>query len=256
MKVSELDFLQLLPVFMRDDEAVMALSNAVNELMGNMQLDTLSTWDKIDELNEKECDELAWELDIDWYEPSSLSLAEKRETIKIAPQIKRKRGTKWAVERLISLYLGEGGIEEWHELLEPGIPYTFKVYTSNPDVTEEMFNNFKNAVSIAKNERSHMIGMSHRYLIKDIATGSNFYLYVDRGELVLQNSYATIEGKTFLLKDRKTGTIYHIYVSNGNLYMDVSTEKNGKDAISFISASDEGSFDVYITDGKMMIEAV
>lgn len=256
MKLSELEFLKLLPAFMRDDEANIALSKSINKLFGALRLDTLSTWDKIDELTEKECDELAWELDIDWYEPVNMTLEEKRETIKIAPQIKSKRGTKWAVERLVSLYLGEGGVEEWCDTIEPGIPYTFKVYTSNPDVTEEMFNNFKNAVSIAKNERSHMIGMSHRHLIKDIATGSNFYLYVDRGKLILQNSYATIEGKTFLLKDRKTGTIYHIYVSNGNLYMDVSTEKNGKDAISFISASDEGSFDVYITDGKMMIEAV
>lgn len=221
MKVSELDFLRLLPVFMRDDEAVMALSRAVDELMGNLRLDTLSTWDKIDELNEKECDDLAWELDIDWYEPASLSLVEKRETIKLAQPIKRKRGTKWAVERLISLYLGEGGIIEWCDKETPGIPFTFEVYTSNEDVTEELFEQFKKAVNIAKNERSHMIAMSHRYLLNDIVTGTKYYLFVDGGRLMMERSDATAEPKEFRIYDSANNSIYSLYVENGNLMMNL-----------------------------------
>ena len=34
MKVSELEFLRLLPAFMRDDEAAIALSKAMNRLIG------------------------------------------------------------------------------------------------------------------------------------------------------------------------------------------------------------------------------
>lgn len=34
MKVSDLDFVRLLPAFMRDDEAAIALSKAMNELIG------------------------------------------------------------------------------------------------------------------------------------------------------------------------------------------------------------------------------
>ena len=256
MKISELDFLRLLPVFMRDDEAVIALSHSINKLMGNMRLDTLSTWDKIDELNDKECDELAWELDIDWYEPTVLTLAEKRETIKLAQQIKRKRGTKWAVERVISMYLGEGGVEEWCDTSEPGLPYTFKVYTSNKEVTEEMLEAFNKAVKIAKNERSHMISMSHRYLLKDIADGKNYYLYVDKGQLILQSSFATAEGNTLFLQDRTDGVIYHLYVSSGELYMETAPEAEGGDVISFMDASTSIMHNVYITDGQMMIEAV
>ena len=114
MKISDLDFVRLLPAFMRDDEAAIALSKAMNKLIQppGSRIPTIRTWDEIDSLNEPECDELAWELDIDWYDSTGMSLEEKRETIKLAQQIKRKRGTKWAVERLISAYFGEGYVME------------------------------------------------------------------------------------------------------------------------------------------------
>lgn len=94
MKVSELDFVRLLPAFMRDDEAAIALSKSMNRLMGepSKRLKTLRVWDNIDNLTEAECDELAWELDVDWYDSTGMSLEEKRNTIKLAQQIKRKRG--------------------------------------------------------------------------------------------------------------------------------------------------------------------
>jgi phage tail P2-like protein len=159
MKISELDFVRLLPAFMRDDEAVIALSKAVNTLMGEpgKRLSTLRTWDKIDELNEAELDELAWELDIDWYDSTGMGLEEKRETIKLAQQIKRKRGTKWAVEQLITAYFGEGYVAEWFERGEA--PYTFVALTPNTHVTEESIEKFTAAVNAAKNARSHLAGV-------------------------------------------------------------------------------------------------
>ena len=101
MKVSNIDFIKLLPAFMQDDEAAIALSKAVNKLIGEpgKRLATIRTWDKVDEFTEAECNEMAWELDIDWYDSEGMSLTEKRNTIKLAQQIKRKRGTKWAVSR-------------------------------------------------------------------------------------------------------------------------------------------------------------
>ena len=159
MRISELDFLRLLPAFMRDDEAVIALSKAMNTLLGEpgKRLQTLRTWDKIDELTEAECDELAWELDIDWYDSTGMSPEEKRETISLAQQIKRKRGTKWAVERLISAYFGEGYVAEWYEI--NGSPYTFVVMTTNTHVSEENYRKFVEAAAAAKNERSHIAGI-------------------------------------------------------------------------------------------------
>ena len=160
MKVSELDFVRLLPAFMRDDQAVKALSEAVNELMGEpgKRLSTIRTWDKIDELNEAECDELAWEFDIDWYDSTGMSLEEKRDTIKVSQQIKRKRGTKWAVERLIAVYFGEGYVAEWYELNDAS-PFTFVVLTTETQITAENYAKFVEAANYAKNERSHIAGI-------------------------------------------------------------------------------------------------
>lgn len=159
MKISELDFVRLLPAFMRDDEAVIALSKAMNNLMGEpgKRLHTIRTWDKIDELTEAECDELAWELDIDWYDSTGMGLEEKKETIKLAQQIKRKRGTKWAVERLITAYFHEGYVMEWYEIGDT--PYTFMVLTTNAHITAENYEKFKEAAKAAKNERSHIAGI-------------------------------------------------------------------------------------------------
>lgn len=159
MRISELDFVRLLPVFMRDDEAVIALSNAMNQLMGEpcRNLSTIRTWDRIGELSEAECDELAWEFDIDWYDSTGMGLEEKRETIRLALQIKRKRGTKWAVERLISAYFGAGYVVEWYEI--GASPYTFMVLTTNANITAENFDKFVEAANAAKNERSHIAGV-------------------------------------------------------------------------------------------------
>lgn len=159
MRISDLDFVRLLPVFMQDDEAVVALSRAMNRLIGEpaKRIDTIRTWDKIDEMGDAECDEMAWELDVDWYDSAGMTLEEKREALKIVQQIKRKRGTKWAVERLIAAYFGEGHVAEWYEV--NGLPYTFVVLTTNTQVSQESFDKFVETASIAKNERSHIAGI-------------------------------------------------------------------------------------------------
>ena len=144
MKLSELEFLRLLPSFMRNDEAVIALSAAVDKLLGEAseRIPTIRTWDKIDELNDKELDALAWELDVDWYD-DTLGINEKRATIKAAQQIKRKRGTKWAVEQLITAYFGEGYVVEWYEIGDQ--PFTFIALTTNEAITQEDYEKFVEA---------------------------------------------------------------------------------------------------------------
>jgi len=159
MKVSDLDFLRLLPAFMRDDEAAIALSKAMNKLISEpgSRIPSIRTWDEIDSMSEAELDELAWELDVDWYDSTGMSLEEKRETLKLAQQIKRKRGTKWAVERLISAYFGEGYVMEWYEMY--GTPYTFVALTTNAHITAQNYEKFVEAVKAAKNVRSHLAGI-------------------------------------------------------------------------------------------------
>lgn len=160
MKISELDMVKLIPSFMRNDEAVQALCQAVNKLMKESceRVPTIRTWDQFDKLSEAECDEMAWEQDIDWYD-SSAELSEKRRIIEYAQQIKRRRGTKWAVEQLVSAYFGTGYVLEWFEepLLTDG-PFSFCVMT-DAEISEENYSRFISAAQTAKNERSHLSGI-------------------------------------------------------------------------------------------------
>lgn len=155
MKVSELDFVRLLPFFMQDDEAVISLSNAVNHLIGEpgKRLSTIRTWDRIEELNDPECDEMAWELDIDWYD-STAGLDEKRKIIASAQKTKSKRGTKWAIEQILQAYFGGGRVEEWYEY--GGEPYHFRVTTEYALTSQEIVDSFRSAAEAAKRASAHL----------------------------------------------------------------------------------------------------
>lgn len=158
MRLSEIDILKLLPNFMKDDEANIALAKAVNKLVAEpgSKYKQQRLWDQIDNLDHKELDELAWEFNVDWYS-SALDLQTKREIIKISDQVHKKRGTKWAVEQLISAYFGPGYVQEWFEY--DGPPFEFKVLTTNKAVTDEMYQEFVRITQTAKNVRSHLEGI-------------------------------------------------------------------------------------------------
>lgn len=183
MKVSELEFVRLLPAFMRDDEAAVALSKAMNQLIGEpgKRLKTLRVWDNIDNLSEAECDDLAWELDVDWYDSAGMSLEEKRTTLKVAQQIKRKRGTKWAVEELVISIFGEGEVHEWFEY--GGVPYTFRIIT-NARVEYASIEAFEELIGKVKNTRSHFDKISFKRSQENpvfLATAHISSVYVQMG---------------------------------------------------------------------------
>jgi hypothetical protein len=69
VKLSDLEFVRLLPQFMREDPAVRGLAAGIDSIVPALaeRLETLSTWDCLDKLPEAELDELAWELNIPWY---------------------------------------------------------------------------------------------------------------------------------------------------------------------------------------------
>jgi len=124
--IKNVDMLKLLPFFMQSDEANAALSRAVNKFITEQgaKVDLLRVWDMIDELGHTELDELAWELNIDGYS-SDLSLEAKRNTIKNAQQVQRKRGTKWAVETAIQAVYPNSRVQEWFQY--NGEPYHFRI---------------------------------------------------------------------------------------------------------------------------------
>ena len=149
MKLSNLDFVRLLPQFMRDDSAVQGMAAGINEIVPSLDssIMKLSTWDHIDELSEAELDELAWELNILWYDPSA-TIAVKRDIVRNSDKVWQCIGTKWAVENVIKTYFGDGYIEEWYEY--GGEPGRFRVYSSNPSINAERLSAFLNILEKVK----------------------------------------------------------------------------------------------------------
>lgn len=154
MRLSELQMIKLLPQWMREDETDKALAEATDKLFKEpaKRMATLRTWDQIDNLTDVELDELAWELNIDWYR-SDFEIDRKRATIKQAAAIMAKRGTKWAVERLVETAFGVGIVQEWFEY--GGQPYFFKV-TTNATLTEDGMQIFLGMIERVKSARSHI----------------------------------------------------------------------------------------------------
>lgn len=158
MKLGSLEFLRLLPQFMRDDLAVQGLASGIDAIVPQLaaSVETLTTWDHIDDLTEDELDALAWELNILWYDKSA-SLDTKRDLVKNSDLVYQRLGTKWAVENVIQSYFGEGYIKEWFEY--NGEPGYFRVYSTNPTLNNERLTEFLNILNKVKRHSSKLEGI-------------------------------------------------------------------------------------------------
>lgn len=158
MKLSTLEFAQLLPAFLREDLAVQGLAQGIDEIVPNLaaSVQRLTTWDKIDELSESELDALAWELNIMWYDKGA-SMEAKREVVKNSDKVYRRLGTKWAVENVVQTYFGEGYLREWFEY--NGAPGYLRVYSTNPTITNERLTEFLNILNKVKRHSSKLDGI-------------------------------------------------------------------------------------------------
>lgn len=138
MKLENFNLLKMLPHWMKKDEFDAALADAITDVLSDpaSRVRALRTWDQIDCLSSEDLDELAWELNIDWWR-SDWPLQTKRDVIKTAQAIINKRGTKWAVEQLVISAYGIGEATEWFDE-EGGIPYHFTLRTNAPSTEEGM----------------------------------------------------------------------------------------------------------------------
>ena len=149
MKLTDIQFIKLLPQFMQNDDAVKGLADAIDSIVPDIadSIRKLSTWDHIDELSHAELDDLAWELNILWYDTTA-TIDVKRSLIKDSDKVYAHLGTKWAVENVIKTYFGDGRIEEWFEY--DGEPGHFRVLSSNPSINNERLTEFLNLLSKIK----------------------------------------------------------------------------------------------------------
>ena len=149
MKLSTLNFLQLLPDFMRDDPAVQGLAEAVEDILASpaQEVPNAAVWNRIDQMDAAQLDELAWEMDIDWYD-TNWTVEQKRETVKNSDKVYQKRGTKWAVEQVIKDVFGDGYVEEWTGY--GGQPFHFRVTTSFAFPNDATIERFRHLIAQAK----------------------------------------------------------------------------------------------------------
>lgn len=158
MTLSNADLRRLLPVFMQDDDAVISLAEAVNELIRGpgSKVKRIREWDQFDNLTEAELDELAYEMGIDWYDPT-VPIANKRATISAAKLLKDKSGTAWAiVEAVKAAYGAVPEITEWHEYDPAGTPGHFKLEIQAQDTFD--FARILRAVNFVKRASSVLDG--------------------------------------------------------------------------------------------------
>lgn len=159
MKLKDIEIIKLLPVFMREDSFNVGLAKGIDKVFKRLEatVSTMTTWDSIDQLSESELDALAWELNIDWYRLDA-SIEIKKQLIKDSDKMHQKLGTKWAVERIIKTYFGDGYVVEWFDY--DGEPGHFKIISSNPTITNENLAEFLSLLNKVKRASSHLDGIT------------------------------------------------------------------------------------------------
>lgn len=149
MRLSEVEMIKLLPSWMAQDGADQGLASGCDTLTRDAyaRLKLLSRWDKIDQLSEAELDEMAWELNIQWYD-STAPVETKRAVIRSSDRVYAKLGTRYAVEQIITNYFGSGEVREWYEY--GGLPHHFKVLSANPELVNSNLALFLNLLRTVK----------------------------------------------------------------------------------------------------------
>lgn len=154
MKLKELDVLEFLPQYMRHDKTAQGIAYATTKIFNEYVINNIEKcgiYYRIDKLDEKMLDKLAWQFNVPEYIPT-LSLSTKRNIIKNCIETHRQRGTVAAVEKVVESVFGNGYVEEWFDY--NGEPYHFKVHTSNVSANDSMIEEFENIVASTQNVRS------------------------------------------------------------------------------------------------------
>lgn len=155
MKLNELDIMELLPQYMREDKTAQGIAYAVTQVFKDVvvqNIEKCNLYGRIQQLDEKMLDELAWQFNIPEYIPT-LELTAKRMIVKNCMQMHRQRGTVAAVEQVIDDVFGNGYVEEWFNY-DKEKPYHFKVHTTNASTTDDMISEFEKIVASTQNVRS------------------------------------------------------------------------------------------------------
>lgn len=155
MKLENTNFIELLPAFMKSDEACIGLAKGVDKVTSKLaqRIKLLTTWNQIDNMSGEELDLLAEELHISWYDKTA-AIEVKRNIIKESDMVHAKLGTNWAAMRVITEYFGESKIVDWYEY--GGEPGHFKIQTLNQSILSSKANAFMQVLEKVKRKSAHL----------------------------------------------------------------------------------------------------
>lgn len=126
--LSDTELIELLPSSIANDEDARAMALALQPEIDDVDalIPLLEIYKRIDELPEQILFLLAWENKMhgpEWV--LAQTIEDKRNLVKNSFELNKRRGTRWAVERIFEILRLKADIVEWYE--EGGAPATFRI---------------------------------------------------------------------------------------------------------------------------------
>lgn len=147
------ELLKLLPYSLRQDPVLVAIAEAVEIQLNQAYQEAEDIYNlvDIDKMPEALLDLLAYEKHVDFYEVG-LPVEQKRELVKASIKWHRKKGTRGAIEDVVSIIYKNAQVFEWFEY--GGEEYRFKIEVEEPFIANEDMKRLKRMVEATKNKRS------------------------------------------------------------------------------------------------------
>lgn len=145
--------MKLLPISLQSDPVVVVMFEAAIIQLQELYDKAMMVVDfvNIDKLPEDLLDLIAFEKHVDFYD-NDLTIEQKRELIKTSISWHRKKGTRWAVENVVSIVYKNAQVYEWFEY--EGDPYFFCIYVDEPFIFAKDLKRLTNLIDATKNKRS------------------------------------------------------------------------------------------------------
>jgi phage tail P2-like protein len=155
MDLNNIDLLDLQTSYMKQDPTTIAMCKVLTPIFRELAQESKLAfiYGRIDELDDKTLDELAWQFHVDFYSVD-FPIHVKRNLIKDSKRIHRLKGTPLGVEHLLSDIFGSSKLVEWFEY--DGEPFMFKVKVDVENNINLLLDKFEESINSVKNTRSHL----------------------------------------------------------------------------------------------------
>ena len=156
-----ISLLDILPESLKSDPDFYAMAVAISPEIREISaaIDEVLFYANLDNLPEPLVDLLAWQKRVDFYD-ASLPLEKKRQLVRLSDEFKRRKGTAWAVDQVVSAAFDDSEVSEWFEY--GGQPYRFKVTTTDRVTDETRLASIIKAIHAVKNKRSRLESITIR----------------------------------------------------------------------------------------------